>query len=157
MVPVSHVLWASCWLGVAADAVAIARAKVRAKARTDAGTFPPEARHLAETAAKLQLFRSEVTGAVQDCARLLTETVREEASGLGIALRMNDLKLSASRLVVEIVGEALGICGMDGYRNDTPFSVGRHLRDAHSAALMIHNQRLIETNASLWMVGRRDP
>ena len=32
--------------------------------------------------------------------------------------------------------------GTTGYRNDSPYSVTRHLRDAHSAALMIGNDRI---------------
>ena len=48
--------------------------------------------------------------------------------------------------------EALGICGIAGYKNDTPFSVGRHLRDALSAALMIGNDRIHATNAALLLV-----
>ncbi|RIL06875.1 MAG: acyl-CoA dehydrogenase [Proteobacteria bacterium] len=154
MVPVSHVLWASCWLGIAIDAVAIARAKLRGEARARAGTLPPEAARLAETGAKLQLLRSEVSAATADCARMRAAGDRDALASLGTALRMNDLKLSASRLAVDIVGEALGVCGIAGYRNDSPYSIGRHLRDVLSAPLMIQNQRLLETNAGLWMVGK---
>jgi acyl-CoA dehydrogenase len=65
---------------------------------------------------------------------------------------MNNLKVSASQLVVDIVHRALLICGIQGYKNDSPFSLGRHLRDAHSAALMIGNDRILATNASLLLV-----
>ena len=41
---------------------------------------------------------------------------------------------------------------MAGYKNDTPFSVGRHLRDALSGALMIANDRIHATNAGLLLV-----
>jgi acyl-CoA dehydrogenase len=69
---------------------------------------------------------------------------------------MNELKLSASTKVVEVVQAALLICGIAGYRNDTPFSLGRELRDAHSAALMVHNDRITEHNASLLCVAKED-
>jgi acyl-CoA dehydrogenase len=49
------------------------------------------------------------------------------------------------------------ICGLAGYRNDTPFSLGRHLRDAHSAALMVNNDRILANTGSLLMALREDP
>jgi acyl-CoA dehydrogenase len=157
MVPVSHVLWASCWLGVATDAVAIARGKVRSEARAGADGVPPAAQRLAEAGAKLQLLRSEVTAAAAEYERLRAEGDRAELGSLAAALRMNNLKLSASRLSVEIAADALAVCGIAGYRNDSPHSVGRQLRDVLSAPLMIQNQRLLETNAALWMVGKWEP
>jgi len=39
-----------------------------------------------------------------------------------------------------------------GYKNDSPFSVGRHYRDALSASLMISNERMIAKNASMLLV-----
>jgi acyl-CoA dehydrogenase len=75
---------------------------------------------------------------------------------MGYALRMNNLKISASQLAVQIAGQALLICGMAGYKTDTKFSVGRHIRDAHSAALMIGNDRIYATNASLLLVHKDD-
>jgi acyl-CoA dehydrogenase len=41
------------------------------------------------------------------------------------------------------------VAGLSGYRNDTPYSLGRHLRDAHSAALMINNDRILGNSAAL--------
>ena len=35
------------------------------------------------------------------------------------------------------------ICGMSGYRIDSKFSLGRLLRDAYGAALMINNDRIL--------------
>ena len=52
--------------------------------------------------------------------------------------------------------QCLGICGIAGYKNDSPYSLGRHLRDAHSAALMIGNDRILATNASLLLVHKDD-
>ena len=69
---------------------------------------------------------------------------------------MNNLKISASRLAPEIVGGALGVCGIAAYRNDSPYSVGRHLRDAYSAALMIGNDRIFSANAAMLLVHKDD-
>jgi acyl-CoA dehydrogenase len=65
---------------------------------------------------------------------------------------MNNLKVSASRLAPEIIGRALGVCGISGYRCDSPYSVGRHLRDALGAALMISNDRVLSANASMLLL-----
>jgi acyl-CoA dehydrogenase len=54
------------------------------------------------------------------------------------------------------VNQALLICGVVGYKNDSPFALGRHLRDAHSAALMVGNDRILATNASLLLVLKED-
>jgi acyl-CoA dehydrogenase len=152
MVPSSHILWSACWLGLATDATGQAQAAVRSAARAEPGVVPRAAHRLAELVAKLQLMRSEVFHAADEYEGLCRAGDDERLESLGYALRINNLKLSASRLVVEIVGEALGICGIRAYRTDTPASLGRHLRDAHSAALMINNDRILETNASMLLV-----
>jgi acyl-CoA dehydrogenase len=65
---------------------------------------------------------------------------------------MNNLKASAARLAPAVVSSALGVCGISGYRCDSPYAVGRHLRDAHSAALMISNDRVLAANAATLLV-----
>jgi acyl-CoA dehydrogenase len=39
-------------------------------------------------------------------------------------------------------------CGLSGYRNDTEFSIGRHLRDVLSAPIMISNDRIMSNLAA---------
>jgi len=150
MLPVSHVLWTAIWLGLASDAVARARAFVRAEARKTPGIVPPVAHRLAEAVADLGTMGAVVHGGCDDFTRHQDDP--ETLSSVGFALRMNNLKASASRMAPEIVARALGVCGIAGYRNDSPFSVGRHLRDAYGAALMIHNDRVYAANASMLLV-----
>ena len=38
--------------------------------------------------------------------------------------------------------------------NRTPFSVGRHLRNTMSACLMVANERIHQTNASLLLIAK---
>jgi acyl-CoA dehydrogenase len=52
-------------------------------------------------------------------------------------------KVQASELAVATVASALRACGLSGYRNDSEFSIGRHLRDVLSAPLMINNERIL--------------
>jgi acyl-CoA dehydrogenase len=35
------------------------------------------------------------------------------------------------------------ICGLAGYRNDSPFAMGRFLRDILSSPIMINNDRIL--------------
>ena len=156
MVPVSHVLWGSVWLGIAAGAVAKARAFVRQQARAKPGTVPPTASRLAEVHNLLQTMRASVHEVSAEAGRRMAAADPEALSSIGFSLKMNNLKVSASTLVADIVHRALLICGIQGYKNDSPFSLGRYLRDAHSAALMIGNDRILATNASLLLVLKED-
>jgi acyl-CoA dehydrogenase len=147
MLPVTHILWASTWLGIATDAVEKAHACIRAAARRDPGNLPPRARDLAGLQASLDTFRGNIGAALHEYER--ARRAPETASTMGFAIHMNDLKLNASTMVADIVQRALKVAGLVAYRNDTPFSMGRHVRDSLSAALMVHNERIIEHNASL--------
>jgi acyl-CoA dehydrogenase len=86
-------------------------------------------------------------------AALKSET---EGSSIGFAVAMNNLKVSASTMAAEIIQMALLITGISGYKNDTPYSVGRHLRDALSAIVMISNDRILSNTSNLLLVSRFD-
>lgn len=150
--PVSHILWSHVWLGLAGAAVRQARSYVQSEARKRPGTTPQGALGLAELDARYR----QMAGLVRGAARRFDEMAddRESLSSLDYAVEMNALKISASRLVVDVVSGALLVCGMAGYRQDSPFSLGRLLRDAHGAALMLNNDRLLGANAQLLLVGR---
>ncbi len=156
MTPTSHILWSACWLGIATDAVAKARAGVRSKARANPGVMSRSAHRTSEIVATLQRMRHDVMAMAREYDACFERRDWEHLAGISFVLRINNLKLSASRLVVEIVSEAMGICGIAAYKNDSPASLGRHLRDAFSAALMINNDRIIETNASLLSIHKGD-
>jgi acyl-CoA dehydrogenase len=152
MVPFSHLLWGHVWLGIASAAYERARAFVRAGARSD-DTVTPAARRLSALAVELQTMRLELAAATDEYATMIeSESELEHAHTVDYAVRINMLKISASEHAPSICAGALSICGMAGYKNDTPFSVGRHLRDALSGALMIANERIHATNAALLLV-----
>jgi acyl-CoA dehydrogenase len=153
MVPVSHLLWSAVWSGIAASAVGRAAAWVRGEARKAPGTMPPAALRLAEVHAELQSMRASVSAMAGEYQTLRADPRRvSELSGMGFALQVNNLKVNASRAVTRIVEAALQICGIHGYKNDSPFSVGRQLRDALSASLMVANDRIYAANASVLLV-----
>jgi acyl-CoA dehydrogenase len=154
MIPTSHVLWASLWLGIADDAVARARAFVRAESRRTPGTVPFSALRLADAVATLGSLRATVHDGAAEFER--RERDPDALDDFGFAIRMNSLKTVAARMAPEIVTQALAICGIAGYRCDTPYSLGRHLRDVLSAALMVNNDRILAANANLLLVHKGD-
>ena len=62
----------------------------------------------------------------------------------------------ASQGVGEIVNLAFLICGIQGYRNDSPYSLARHMRDALSAPIMINNDRILGNTSNLLAVYKHD-
>jgi len=150
MVPVAHILWSHVWLGLATDAFDRARAFVRAAARQRPGAVPPSARRLSGLMTHLSLMRAEVSSALG----YFVEHDPGEMNTMAAAVRFNNLKIAASEQAPEICLGALSVCGIAGYRNDPPFSVGRHVRDALSAPLMVANERIHDSNASLLLIAK---
>jgi acyl-CoA dehydrogenase len=150
MLPVSHILWGSAWLGLATAAVNNARLFVRTAARSKPGVTPPGALRLAELMVTYEQFADLVHGAAARFDRVADDT--EITTSLRFAIDMNSLKVAASTLVVDIVGRALLICGIAGYREDSPYRMGRLLRDSYGAALMVNNDRILANNAQLLLV-----
>lgn len=158
MVPFSHVLWANCWLGIATAAVSKARAFVRTQARAKPGTTPPSALRLAEVHGMLQTMRANVHDVASECEELMSSVDAGVGvlSSIAFALKMNNVKVSTSTGTSEIVQRCLSICGIMGYKNDSKFSMGRYLRDSLSAALMVSNDRIYATNATMLLVLKDD-
>jgi acyl-CoA dehydrogenase len=154
MVPISHVLWSHLWLGIAEDAFERARAFVRAAAKRTPGVQPPSAQRLARVLSELSMLRAEVDSGLRDFLAGSATPDRSALKTLGASLRFNNLKVVASEHAVDICRGALDVCGIVGFKNDTPFSVGRHLRDTMSAPLMIANERINQTNAGLLLIAK---
>jgi acyl-CoA dehydrogenase len=153
MVPASHILWSHVWLGIATDAFDRARSFVRAAAKQKPGETPPAAVRLSHLMTGLSLLRSQVAAALDEFVAV-GEDERESLTTMAAALRFNNLKIAASEQAPKICQDALGVCGIVGFKNDTPFSVGRHLRDTMSAVLMVANERIHQTNAGLLLVAK---
>jgi acyl-CoA dehydrogenase len=154
MVPVSHILWSHLWLGIATDAFDRARAFVREVARRSGDGPPPVAHRLSQVMSELSLLRAEVESARRAFVEWSDEPDRERLSTMAAALRFNNLKIAASEAAPRVCQGALSVCGIVGFKNDTPFSVGRHLRDTMSGCLMVANDRIHHTNASLLLIAK---
>ena len=155
MLPTAHLVWSALWLGIATDAIARARAFVRAEAKKKPGVAAVGGWRLAEAASLLQLMKSNVVASLRQYEAAIGS--EDKLSALSFAVAMNNLKTGSSQMAVQVVNHALLICGLAGYRNDSPFSVARHLRDAHSAALMVNNDRILANTANLLLALREDP
>src|SRR5438067_3829709 len=117
--------------------------------------MPISATRLAEADIVLNTMRSTLQATIDDYRRLLHAGDPDGFANFGFAIRVNNLKLTCSQLVVDIVMRAMLICGIQGYRNDSKLTLGRHLRDAVGAALMVNNDRILGQNATMH-VGLRD-
>lgn len=155
MVPITHILWSHLWLGIATDAFDRSRAfvKAQAKGRPDGG-LPPTATRLSQLMTELALLRAEVASGRRDFTDTLATDDRSSLTTMAAALRFNNLKIAASEQAPRICLGAMGVTGIVGYKNDTPFSMGRHIRDSMSASLMIANERIHQTNASLLLIAK---
>jgi acyl-CoA dehydrogenase len=126
---------------IAAAAIDRARAFVRKATHGAGGTMPPGAQHLTRANATLRTLRSLIAAALQRFEAAASDPALLES--IDFQTGMNMLKVNASELAVATVMSAMQACGLAGYRNDSEFSVGRHLRDILSSPVMISNDRIL--------------
>jgi acyl-CoA dehydrogenase len=150
----SAVLLGSVWLGLAEGAARKAHDIVRKKGRklVAAGPLteaPLSAVRLAELGVYLHQLRCVVAAgaAYNERAQEL-----DELNELSFSSHMDNLKISSSTLVLEVVQRAMQICGMGGYQNATETSLGRIARDAAAAPLMVSNDRTLDAMARALLV-----
>lgn len=134
----------AAWVGLAEAAAAKAHAYVRAAGRREIGTVPKSALRLAELSARLDLLRG---GLETVAARIERAEGTEAFTALPMLASLRNLKINSSRGCVDIVRESLEICGIAGYKRDTPFCLDRQLRDAHGSLVMVANDRYLHVNA----------
>lgn len=154
MLATSHLLWSAVWYGIAADAVLRAQAFVRAAARKSGGATPPGALRLAEASTLLQLLKGNVLSGLKAYEDARSDP--DQLSSMAFSIAMNNVKLASSEMILTIINQAMIICGIMGYKNGTPYSLGRHLRDAHSAQLMISNDRILGNTSTMLMIQKPD-
>ena len=141
MVPVAHLTWASVWTGIAAGALERAQFFIRRAARQAKGQLPPGAAHFTRANALLRTLRSLVASSLQRYEQASRD--EQALASLDFQTMIHLTKVEASELAISIVMSALRACGLSGYRNDTEFTIGRHLRDVLSSPIMINNDRIL--------------
>jgi len=147
-----QLLLSAAWVGLTEAAAAKAHSFVHAAARRTIGTVPPSAIRLAEIAADLQEGRSLLVASALRFGALDATSGIEDA-GLTIALR--SLKVSTSELAARTSTAALGICGIMGYKRDSPYSLDRIIRDSQGGLIMVSNDRYLNDNALLLLARKQ--
>jgi acyl-CoA dehydrogenase len=142
--PVANILRGAVWLGIAEAAAKRAHSVVRKQARKEIGQLPPAATRLANLFTSLEQMRDTLTASVEAYHRAAAAGTQES---VGTLVRMDTVKLSTSALLIDIVSQALTICGINGYRQGAPESMSRVLRDAFAAPVMVSNDRVLKGNA----------
>lgn len=156
MLPVSHLVWSGVWLGIATDAVTRMRGFLRQQSRIGVQVPGTALGRLTLAVGVLQALQSRLAVMLRNYDAQVAQ--RGACNGTATALpmsftaEMNTLKISVSEGCLEVLNHAFHVCGIAGYRNDGPFSVGRHLRDLQSAPVMISNDRIVENTASLLLL-----
>ncbi len=149
MHPFSHIVWAALWSGIAGASVGNARKFVKNALRRNPTMPPISSIRLAEVENQLNTMRNNVSATINAYQKLLDEGNEDAFTNFGFSIKTNDLKMSSSRALIDIVGNAMMICGIASYRNNHELSLCRHIRDAYGASLMVNNDRIMMHNASL--------
>jgi acyl-CoA dehydrogenase len=141
-----QLMLSSVWVGLAEAAAAKAHEYVRAAARKSVGVVPPGALRVAEIVGELQAARSLL---ITSAVRFSSYVEGSEMSQASFSVTLRDLKVSTSKLSVSIARAALEVCGIMGYKQESPFSMARIIRDAHGGLVMVSNDRYLNDNAQL--------
>lgn len=140
MVPCAHLLWGSVWTGIAAGATARAQAFVR-NAMRHGGQLPPGAPQFTRALATLRTLRGMLCTSIRKYEACMDDP--QALAALDFQTLITLTKVEASELAAATVMHAMRACGLSGYRNDSEFSIGRHLRDVLSSPIMINNDRIL--------------
>nr|WP_314071345.1 acyl-CoA dehydrogenase family protein [uncultured Roseococcus sp.] len=143
MTPVTHIVWAGVWLGIAADALDRTRSASRAKAR-QRGMASVATGRLSQAAERLIGAEAMVASALRKYGEPGGQASREIS-----AVEINALKTAVSEATLEAVGHCMIASGLAGYRTTGPASLSRHLRDLWSGPLMIQNDKVREGTGAM--------
>ena len=151
MVPVTHLLWAACWAGVAAGAVERAQGFIRKVSRAQKGALPPGAPSATQASLSLMNLVNLVDSSINDYLHRAGDV--ESLDDLSFQTSLNLLKVSASEMAIATIMHAFNASGIAGYRNDSEFSVSRQIRDILSSSIMINNSRILANVGTSCLIG----
>jgi len=145
MVPCAHLLWGSVWTGIAAAATARAQAFIR-NAMRHGGQLPPGAPQFTRALATLRTLRGMLSTSLRRYEQCMNDP--SALAALDFQTMITLTKVEASELAATTVMHAMRATGLSGYRNDSEYSIGRHLRDVLSSPIMINNDRILANLAT---------
>jgi acyl-CoA dehydrogenase len=129
--------------------VGYARKYVKNAMRKNPTAPPISSIRLAEVDTQLNSMRNNVSSTISAYQSLLDAGDEDAFTNFGFSIKTNNLKISSSKALIDIVGQAMMICGIASYRNNHELSLCRHIRDAYGASLMVNNDRIMMHNSSL--------
>ncbi|HEY6355066.1 MAG TPA: acyl-CoA dehydrogenase family protein, partial [Burkholderiaceae bacterium] len=146
MVPFAHLLWGSVWTGIAASATERAQGFIRNAMRHSNGQLPPGAPQFTKALATLRTLRGMLTTSLRRYEQHMNDP--QALAALDFQTMITLTKVEASELAAATVMSAMRATGLSGYRNDSEYSIGRHLRDVLSSPIMINNDRILANLAT---------
>ena len=111
MVPVTHLLWAACWAGVAAGAVERAQGFIRKVSRAQKGALPPGAPSATQASLSLMNLVNLVDSSINDYLHRAGDV--ESLDDLSFQTSLNLLKVSASEMAIATIMHADQIIVLD--------------------------------------------
>lgn len=150
MAPVSHTLWAACWSGIAADAVAITRRVVRSDDR-NADLAAARRIRFGEVHEHLTMLRAMVDAALRAANAPMSSAPKQEAARTAF---FNEVKTGGAELAVKVVLGCLELIGAPAYLEErgSRCSLARHLRDILSAKVMVSADRIRAATGQLGLL-----
>jgi acyl-CoA dehydrogenase len=145
MVPCAHLFWGSVWTGIAAGATARAQAFTKNALRAS-GQLPPGAPQFTRALATLRTLRGMLSTSLRRYEQCMNDP--QALAALDFQTMITLTKVEASELAAQTVMHAMRANGLSGYRNDSEYSLGRHLRDVLSSPIMINNDRILANLAT---------
>ena len=127
-------------------ACARAQAFIRNAMRHSNGQLPPGAPQFTKAMSTLRTLRGMLTNSLRRYEQCMNDP--QTLAGLDFQTLITLTKVEASELAAQTVMSAMRACGLSGYRNDSEYSIGRHLRDVLSSPIMINNDRILANLAT---------
>jgi acyl-CoA dehydrogenase len=134
------------WTGIATSATARAQAFIRNAMRHSQGQTPPGAPQFTRALATLRTLRGMLATSLRRYEQIMDD--HQALAALDFQTMITLTKVEASELAAATVMSAMRACGLSGYRNDSEFTLGRHLRDVLSSPIMINNDRILSNLAT---------
>lgn len=160
LIPIGHLVWASCWLG-AAEGAYQSMLDIFADPIARRG-YDLHSEMFADRIARVRLQIDTAGAFIRDVLReynelRATRALDDPAFGApGFSIRVNEVKLLASELLFDAVDKLVQIGGLRyGYLRNDRNALERAFRDLRSAALMYGNDRLLAANGKLALIDRR--
>ena len=110
------------------------------------GQLPPGAPQFTRALASLRTLRGMLATSLRRYEQCMNDP--QALAALDFQTLITLTKVEASELAAQTVMHAMRACGLSGYRNDSEYSIGRHLRDVLSSPIMINNDRILANLAT---------